>query len=378
MKFLFASDSFKGTLSSGKTAELLTMAAKQVFPECNCVSVPVADGGEGTMDAVLLSTGGSRVLAQVHDPLMRLITASYGHIDSNKAIIEMSATSGLPLLAEGERNPEKTTSYGTGELIAAALRAGHRDITVAIGGSATNDGGMGCMSALGVRFLDADGQVLSGIGENLKKVAHIDTCNLLPEAKEASFTVICDVKNPLCGMQGATYTYGPQKGGTQEQLRQLEEGMCNYRDVIIKEFGTNPDTIPGSGAAGGLGGALAVYLGANMKAGIETVLDLVDFDVKLRDVSLVITGEGRLDWQSCYGKVVQGVGLRCKNYGIPAVALVGSTGEGAEQILQHGITAIEVTAPQKMPLAEAMEHAEELYLQAAVRVFEKIKASGTV
>ena len=341
--------------------------------QCECVPVPVADGGEGTVDAVLSATGGSRKLVEVHDPLMRTMAASYGKMDGSRAIIEMSAASGLPLLAEAERNPAKTTSYGTGELIAAALKAGCRDVTVAIGGSATNDGGMGCMSALGVRFLDEKGKVLAGTGENLIHVKHIDTGNLLAEAKEAKFTVICDVTNPLCGESGATYTYGPQKGGTPELLGELEEGMCNYRDVIEKEFGINLDTVPGSGAAGGLGGALAVFLQANMKSGIETVLDLVDFDKKLEGVSLVVTGEGRLDWQSCFGKVVQGIGSRCKSKGIPAVALVGSTGEGAEQILEHGILRVIKTAPEHMPLVEAMQRAEELYFAAAVRMFSEYK-----
>jgi len=373
MKFLFASDSFKGTLSCEKTAELLTKAAKQVFPQCSCTGVPVADGGEGTADAVLSAMGGSKVMLEVHDPLMRSLQASYGRIDENRAIIEMAAASGLPLLTEAEHNPAATTSYGTGELIAAALQAGCKDITIAIGGSATNDGGMGCMCALGVRFLDKNGQELTGVGENLKKVSHIDTSGMLPQVKEASFTVICDVTNPLCGKNGATYTYGPQKGGTPQLLDGLEEGMCNYRDVIIKEFGINLDELSGAGAAGGLGGALAVFLKARMKPGSETVLDLIEFDSRLRDVSMVITGEGRLDWQSCFGKVVQGVGLRCKKRGVPAVALVGSTGTGAEQMLQHGITAIVKTAPDDMPVSQALARAEELYFSAAVRMFQKIK-----
>lgn len=373
MKFLFASDSFKGTLSTEKTAELLTKAAKQIFPQCECIGVPVADGGEGTVDSVLSATGGSRISVRVHDPLMRPLEASYGKMDEGRAIVEMAAASGLPLLEEGEHNPAKTTSYGTGELIAAALKAGCKDITVAIGGSATNDGGMGCMSALGIRFWDEEGKELAGIGENLIYVKHIDTSKMLLQVKEARFTVICDVTNPLCGPEGATYTYGPQKGGTPELLASLEEGMCNYRDVIIKELGINPDNLPGAGAAGGLGGALAVFLGATLKPGIETVLDLVDFDKKLDGISLVVTGEGRLDWQSCFGKVVQGVGTRCKNKGIPAVALVGSTGEGADQILQHGISEIITTAPADMPLAEALQRAEELYLEAAVRMFSQYK-----
>ena len=373
MNLLFASDSFKGTLSGEKTIELLTKAAKQVVPQCHCAGVPVADGGEGTVDAVLSANGGSRIPVMVHDPLMRSIPASYGKTGANRAIIEMAAASGLPLLTEAERNPAKTTSYGTGELIAAALKAGCKDITVAIGGSATNDGGMGCMCALGVRFLDKNGLELSGTGENLKHVVHIDASGILPQVKEASFTVICDVTNPLCGSNGATYIYGPQKGGTPELLAELEEGMCNYRDIINKEFGINLDAVPGAGAAGGLGGALSVFLKANMKSGIETVLDLINFNSRLQDVSLVITGEGRLDGQSCFGKVVQGVGMRCKHKGIPAIALVGSTGEGAEKILEHGIVSIFKTAPENMPLSEALARAEELYFKAAVRMFAKIK-----
>ncbi len=373
MNLLFASDSFKGTISSEKTAELLTKAAIQVFPQCKCISVPVADGGEGTVDAVLSAMGGRKITVAVHDPLMRNLSASYGKIDENRAIIEMAAASGLPLLAEEERNPAKTTSYGTGELIASALKAGCKDITIAIGGSATNDGGMGCMCALGVRFFNENDGELEGTGENLKQVAHIDVSGLLPEIKGASFTVICDVTNPLCGRNGATYTYGPQKGGTPELLAELEEGMCNYRDVIEKEFNINLDKISGAGAAGGLGGALAVFLHAGMKPGIETVLDLIGFDSRLQDISLVVTGEGRLDGQSCFGKVVQGVGRRCKKQGIPAIALVGSVGDGAEQILQHGITAVVKTAPDDMPLSQALARAEELYFLAAVRMFTKIK-----
>lgn len=372
MKFLFASDSFKGTLSSVQIAELLARAAKQVFPDCECLGIPVADGGEGTMEAVLRATNGTMVPVAVHGPLMRQVKASFGKISDKKAILEMAAASGLFLLQEEERNPLKTTSYGTGELIAAALKAGCREITVAIGGSATNDGGMGCMSALGVRFLDASGTELSPIGENLAKVAEIDVSNLLPEALEADFTVICDVTNPLCGTQGATYTYGAQKGGTPEILKELEAGMCNYRNVIQKKLGMDPDDIPGAGAAGGLGCALAVLLKAKLKSGIETVLDLMEFDSQLQGVSLVVTGEGTLDLQSCYGKVVQGVGVRCKRAGIPAVALVGSMGEGAEQIYEYGISSVMTTVNAVKPLTEFLEQAEQLYYDAAVRMFSMI------
>ena len=373
MKFLFASDSFKGTLSSAKTIELLTKAAKEVFGDCECIGIPVADGGEGTTEAVIEAVKGEKVPVSVHGPLMEQREAFFGKIDETKAILEMAAASGLPFVPEDKRNPGKTTSYGTGELIKAALERGYKDITIAIGGSATNDGGMGCMRALGVKFLDENGKELEGIGADLKKVAHIDCSTLDYRVKDATFTVMCDVTNPLCGKDGATYTFGRQKGATDEILNELEAGMCHYRDVIIREFGINPDSIAGSGAAGGLGAALTVFLKAELKAGIETVLDLIDFDKYLTGVSLVVTGEGMLDWQSCFGKVVQGVGKRCKEHGVPAVALVGSMGEGAEQIYDYGISSIMTTVNAVRELDEVLEKAEELYYGAAVRMFRLVK-----
>lgn len=373
MKLIFASDSFKGTLSSEKTIELLTKAAKEVFGKCECTGVMAADGGEGTTDAVIKAVGGKMVSVQVHGPLMEKRTAYFGEIDQHCAIIEMAAASGLPFVPEQQRDPRETTSYGTGELIRAALERGYTDISVAIGGSATNDGGMGCMQALGMRFLDEAGNELDGIGKNLINVAHIDASGLHPRIRETKFTVMCDVTNPLCGKDGATYTFGPQKGGTPEMLDALERGMCNYRDVIVREFGINPDELPGSGAAGGLGAAFMVFLGAVPKSGIETVLDLIDFDAYLEDASLVVTGEGRTDWQSCFGKVVQGVGKRCKKAGVPAIALVGSMGDGAEQIFEYGIDSILTTVNAVEDLDTVLASAEEKYYGGAVRMFRMIK-----
>lgn len=373
MKFLFASDSFKGTLSSEKTSELLTKAAKEVFGECECSGIPVADGGEGTTEAVINAVKGKKVPITVHGPLMEKREAFFGKIDEKKAILEMAVASGLPLVPEDKRDPRKTTSYGTGEMIKAALEAGFRDITIAIGGSATNDGGMGCMRALGVKFLDEKGKELEGNGEDLKKIVNIDCSGLDLSIKDAAFTVMCDVTNPLCGKDGATYTFGRQKGGTDEILDELESGMCHYRDLIIDKFGVNPDEIPGAGAAGGLGAAFLVFLNAELKSGIETVLNLIDFDSKLQGVSMVVTGEGCLDWQSCFGKVVQGVGMRCKKQGIPAVALVGSMGEGAEQIYNCGIDSIMTTVNAVQNLDDVLAHAEELYYSAAVRMFRLLK-----
>ena len=374
MKLVFASDSFKGTLSSEQTVELLTKAAHEVFGPCETFGVPVADGGEGTTDAVILARKGQKVYEEVHGPLMETVKAYYGRLSDKEAILEMAQASGLPMVPEELRNPLNTTTYGTGELVKAALDAGYTDISIAIGGSATNDGGMGFASALGVRFFDADGNVLEGKGSDLEKVAHIDMSGLDERAKSAHFTVMCDVTNPLCGKDGATFTFGKQKGGTPEILERLEKGMCNYRDVIIREFGINPDDTPGTGAAGGLGAALKIYLNAEMKSGIETVLDLIDFDSILKGVDLVVTGEGRTDWQSCFGKVMQGVGDRAKKHGIPVTALCGGLGKGYEQIYEHGIDSIMTTVDGPMPLSEALEKAEDLYYKGAVRMFRMVRA----
>ena len=298
----------------------------------------------------------------------------YGALDGTRAVMEMAAASGLPLVPDNLRDPRRTSSYGTGEIIADAMAKGYRDISIAIGGSATNDGGMGCMRALGVKFLDGDGKELGGAGEDLIRVRHIDVSGLNPLVKETSFTVMCDVTNPLCGENGATYTFGKQKGGTKEILDELEKGMENYRDVIRSQFGTDLDQIPGAGAAGGLGGGLMVFLNGKLKSGIETVLDLVDFDRKLEGVDLVVTGEGATDWQSVFGKVMQGVGVHCKKNNVPAVAIVGSMGTGAEDIFEYGIDSIITTVNGIMPLAEALARAEELYLGAARRMFRMLRA----
>ena len=378
MKFLFVSDSFKGTITSEQSAQMLTKAANEIFGSVECKGIPVADGGEGTTEAVIKACGGTKIYAEVHDPLMNPINAYYGKSGENKAVMEMAVASGLPLVPAQLRNPLNTTTYGTGELIAAALKEGFTDISIAIGGSATNDGGMGCIRALGVKFLDKNGNELEGKGSDLEKVCSIDISGMNPAVKKATFTVMCDVTNPLCGKDGASFTFGKQKGGTPEILERLEKGMQNYRDVIIKTFGINPDEIAGSGAAGGLGAALLVFLNGKLKSGIETVLDLTEFDKQLEGVDLVVTGEGRTDWQSCFGKVVQGVGDRCKKHGIPAVALVGSMGEGAEKIFDHGIISMLTTVSDTIPLEQALANAENSYYDGAVRLFRFIKAGMQV
>ena len=378
MKFLFASDSFKGTLSSRRTAELLTRAAQEIFPGCECRCLEVADGGEGTTEAVLSAAGGRRMEAMVCGPLWERRKACYAALDGRRAVMEMAAASGLPLVPAELRDPRNTTSYGTGELIRGALDKGFRDLSIAIGGSATNDGGIGCMRALGVRFLDEDGNELSGCGGDLIKIRSIDRSGLDPRLRDTHVTVMCDVTNPLCGENGATHTFGKQKGGTPEILDELEAGMENYRELLRREFGIDMDEEPGAGAAGGLGAALLSFLRAELRSGIETVLDLIEFDKKLEGVSLVVTGEGRADWQSAFGKVMQGVGRRCLRQGVPAVAIVGSMGDGAEQIFDYGIESMITTVNGIMPLEEALERAEELYLGAARRLFRMLRAARSL
>ena len=378
MKFLFASDSFKGTLSSRRTAELLTRAAQEIFPDCECRCLEVADGGEGTTEAVLSAAGGRRMEAMVCGPLWERRKACYAALDGRRAVMEMAAASGLPLVPAELRDPRNTTSYGTGELIRDALDKGFRDLSIAIGGSATNDGGIGCMRALGVRFLDEDGNELSGCGGDLIKIRSIDRSGMDPRLRDTHVTVMCDVRNPLCGENGATRTFGKQKGGTPEILDELEAGMENYRELLRREFGIDMDEEPGAGAAGGLGAALLSFLRAELRSGIETVLDLIEFDKKLEGVSLVVTGEGRADWQSAFGKVMQGVGRRCLRQGVPAVAIVGSMGDGAEQIFDYGIESMITTVNGVMPLEEALERAEELYLGAARRLFRMLRAARSL
>ena len=377
MKLLFASDSFKGSLTSQRISQLLTLAAKEVFGECECIGVPVADGGEGTVHAVTEATCGEIQTASAHDPLMNPIKAEYG-VFEGKAIIEMSAASGLTLVPEELRDPMNTSTFGTGELILDALDRGCREIAVAIGGSATNDGGTGCMTALGARFLDENGAELSGCGRDLIKVKKIDLSGLDKRIKDTRFTVLCDVKSPLCGKNGATYLYSEQKGAAPKTKEELERGMINYRDLIKTSFGVDCDKIEGAGAAGGLGAALKVFLNAQMRSGIDAVLDMIHFDELLEGVDLVITGEGKTDAQSCRGKVVQGVGRRAKARGIPVVCLSGSLGEGAEELYSDGISAFMTTVNSPMTLGEAMKNAESLYFCAAKEMFRLIKTGRSL
>lgn len=394
MKFVFAMDSYKGSLTSRESADLLSKAAKTVFGDCDTVCVSIADGGEGTADAVMDELCGERICLKVSDPLMNKVDAYYGlrrdvyvelkngiynglkkdgkYERKSVAIIEMAKASGLTLIPKELRNPLYTSSFGTGELVKDAIDKGAKEIFIAIGGSATNDGGMGFAKALGVKFFDEDGNVLEGRGMDLERVADIDISHVLSDIKNTRFIVMCDVKNPLCGENGAAYTYAKQKGATDSDILRLENGMKNYRDIIIKKFGINPDDIPGSGAAGGIATALKVFFNATLKSGIDTVMDIISFDEKIKDADFIITGEGCMDYQSAFGKVVSGVASKGKSRGIPVMAICGSLGEGYKEMYKCGVKKI-YSISENVEVEEAITNAEKYFYETAIRMFYDIR-----
>ena len=369
-RFVFASDSLKGTLSSADAARLLGGAAERHFPGCSWVAVPMADGGEGTVDALLAACGGEKIRAVVEDPLSRPVEASYAMLPGGRAVIEMAAASGLTLLAPGEHDPRLTSTYGTGQLVLDALERGARDVTVALGGSATNDGGMGLVRALGARLLDAEGIELAGTGADLGRVARVDPSGLSPLVAGASFHTMCDVDNPLVGPEGASLVFGPQKGASPEIARELDDGMRNWAHVLEETFDRSFN-VPGAGAAGGLGAACLAFLGAEPVSGIARVLDLVGFDALLSEADLCVTGEGHADAQTAHGKVVSGVAAACARAGVPCVAVVGGMSAGAAAM--PGVAAMLPAAIDAMPLEETLARAEELYALAAERLFSLLE-----
>lgn len=375
MKFVFAPDSFKGTLSSVAAAELLQKAAAAHFPSAAIYKVPIADGGEGTVEAVLTALDGEYHSAWVTGPLGERVEASYGVARNGRlAVIEMAAASGLPLVSPERRNLLKTTTRGTGELMVRAMEGGAGEIFIGIGGSATNDGGMGMLAALGARFLDASGELLPDCGESLGKVARIDLAGLHPALKQTALTVICDVTNPLLGPNGAAAVYGPQKGAGTAAIALLEAGMSHYAEIFRQLYNLEIADFPGSGAAGGLGAALGGVLGAAMKPGIDAMLDLVGFDELIADADLVVTGEGRIDGQTVrFGKAPAGVARRCARHGVPVAVITGGMGPEAEMIYDLAFTSIMPVVSEAMPLAEALERSHPLFESAADRMFRFIK-----
>ena len=356
-KIVVASDSFKGCLSSMQVADAVEHAVFQVCPSCEVVKVDVADGGEGTMDALQRTLGGQKIWLEVSDPLGRPVRASYVILeDGTTAVVEMAAASGLTLLSCKERNPLKTSTFGTGQLIADAIDRGCRKFLIGIGGSATNDAGMGMLQALGYRFTDARGCVLHGCGESLEKVASIDASSASPALMESEFIVACDVEAPLYGPKGAAHIFAPQKGAGAETVERLDNGLQHFSEVVAKSMNVieNYAQTPGAGAAGGLGFGLIAFLNARLVSGIDMVLDAIGFDSIIKDADLIITGEGRIDSQTLTGKTPYGVLQRAKRQGIPVVVIGGCVLLGPEESNTAGFAALLQATPPEMSLEYAM------------------------
>ena len=354
MKIVIASDSFKGSMSSLDVATAATAGVIDVYPDSEIVSVNVADGGEGTVEAIVDALGGEIVKVQVSDPLGREIETCYG-IAGETAILEMAAASGLPLLTVEERNPWATSTLGTGEMIMDAIARGCRKFLVGIGGSATNDAGIGMLQAMGFRFYDANGELITqGCGGVLGSIAHIDDSLVSAAIKESQFTVACDVDTPFCGPEGAAPVFAPQKGADAEMVKRLDEGMASFAKVIAEKYAIDIVPVAGSGAAGGMGGAFRAFLGATLKKGIDMVLDAIDFDTTIQGANLVITGEGKVDFQTAKGKTAAGVLNRAKQQHIPVVAIGGCV-EMCDSLVQMGFAGIYPILEEKVPLEIAMQ-----------------------
>lgn len=355
MKTIVIIDSFKGSLTSIEAGEAIKGSILQIHPNANVEVIPIADGGEGMLSFMLNNIGGHKHTCQVHNPCMEIINAEYGiSTDGTTAFIEMASASGLPLIAEEQRNPMKTTTYGTGELIKDALEKGCTKFIIGIGGSATNDAGAGMLQALGFQFLNKEGQPLGKGGEILSKIKSIDTTQVNPLLKKAHFIVACDVKNPFYGKEGAAYVYARQKGADDAMIKELDNGLKSFADIIRKETNKDISTIAGSGAAGGMGGGMLAFLNAELKPGADLLLELCHFHQRLADANLIITGEGRIDRQSLMGKIPGKILQIGKEANIPVIAIVGSAID-KDLLLQSGFKGIFATKPDSMPLNEAMK-----------------------
>jgi glycerate kinase len=366
MKILVSPDSFKGSLTALDAAQAMQkgiLSAKEDFgitESIDIIIIPMADGGEGTVDAIISANHGRIIKTRVLDPLGREIGSFFGVLPDNTAVIEMAAASGLNLIKSDERNPMKTTTYGTGQLIKAALDNGCKNIIIGIGGSATNDGGAGMAQALGVKFLDKDGNELKFGGGQLNKLVRIDVSNLDTRIKDVDIVIASDVKNPLCGPEGASAVYGPQKGATLEMVKVLDQNLNHLSEVLKKDLGKDMKGFPGAGAAGGLGASIIAFLNAKSRPGIEIVMELSNYEEKVKNADLILTGEGSTDFQTKFGKVPYGVAQVAKKYNKPVICISGSLLSGYEDLYDFGITAMLSIINRPMELSEAMVKGTEL------------------
>ena len=374
MKILVAPDSFKGSLTAMEAAENIKRGIHNFDSEINVDLLPMADGGEGTVQSLVDATDGEIIEKEVTGPLGDQVEAFYGLLgDKKTAVIEMAAASGLPLVPEEKKNPLKTTTYGTGELIASALEHGVEQIIIGIGGSATNDAGVGMAQALGAEILDAEGNQVDFGGGNLDQIESMNLNNLDSRLKDVEILAACDVDNPLYGEDGAAYVYAPQKGADTKMVEILDQNLRHFNQITIKELDKDTNKIPGAGAAGGLGAGLVAFLNAELKAGVDIVLEIIDFESRLKDVDLVITGEGMLDGQSIYGKTPVGVSRSAAKKDIPVIAVAGTLGRGVEKVLDHGINAYFSIIDRPAELKEIVERSPELLANLSEQVIRTIQ-----
>jgi glycerate kinase len=374
MRVLVAPDSFKGSLTAMEAAENIKKGIHNCDKKINVDLLPMADGGEGTVQSLVDATEGEIIKKKVTGPLGNRVEAFYGLLgDKKTAVIEMAAASGLPLVPEGKQNPLKTTTYGTGELIAAALDAGVQKIIIGIGGSATNDAGVGMAQALGAEILDKNGEQINFGGGSLNQIEQIRLDNLDSRLENVEILAACDVDNPLYGKEGAAYVYAPQKGADSEMVEMLDQNLRHFNEIVIKELNKDTNKISGAGAAGGLGAGLVAFLDAELKAGVNIILDLINFEERLKNIDLVITGEGMLDGQSIYGKTPVGVSRSAAEKNIPVVAIAGTLGEGVEKVLNHGINSYFSLINRPAELKEIIEESPELLVKLSEQIIRTIQ-----
>lgn len=357
-KVILIPDSFKGTMSSSEICQIMRSVILEHYPDCEVVSIPVADGGEGSVDAFLDAVGGKKVYKEVTGPYPgEKVQGYYGILPDNVAVIEMAAAAALPMVGE-RKNPAKTTTYGVGELMIDAARKGVRKIILGLGGSATNDAACGLASACGISFYNAKGEKFTPLGESMDEVVRIDTSTMDEELKKIEIVTMCDIDNPFYGPEGAPAIYGPQKGADEEMVKVLDQKMRVLSEVMKRDCGVDVQSLPGSGAAGGMGGGMAAYFKSKLQMGIETVLETVHFDDLLEGTDFVYTGEGKIDGQSLRGKVVIGVARKAKAKGVKVIAIVGDIGDDIENAYKEGVTGIFSTNRVAVPYKEARPRAK--------------------
>ncbi|PTX63254.1 glycerate kinase [Melghirimyces profundicolus] len=378
VKVVVAPDSFKGSMTSREAAERIQKGIRQVFPDWTFTALPMADGGEGTVDAVLAGTGGRKIPVRVKDPLGREVEAELGYCEERKlAVIETAAASGLDLLKEGELDPVRTSTFGTGQLMKHALDLGVEEVILGLGGSATVDAGTGFFTALGVRFLDREGHLLEPAGGKLGEIEQVDLSGMNPGLKSVRLTVASDVTNPLLGPEGAVRVFGPQKGVRKDDLDRFEAGMEHYAEALVRATGRDHRSSPGSGAAGGFGFSLRSLLDVRFESGFERIANLVGLEERIREAGLVITGEGKVDHQSLYGKVPVGISRIALRHGVPVVVFAGSVEGDLTEAAGEGISVVFPIVNRPLSLGEAMDQGPQL-LETAARRFARVwQLSGT-